>query len=85
MEQFLVRKSAPHSEVQHLVNHLKEVPLKKKSIANRGAYKNALSLYMHVNRKEAGHCKQLMPKKAIEQGPGAPLQGVTVALAGGVS
>ena len=40
MERYLVHKSAPQSEVQHLVNHLKEVPLKKKSIAKRGAYKN---------------------------------------------
>ena len=40
MERFLVRKSAPQSEVQHLVNHLKVFPLKKKSIAKRGAYKN---------------------------------------------
>ena len=40
MERFLVRKSAPQSEVQHLVNHLKEVPLKKKSIAKRAPYKN---------------------------------------------
>ena len=31
-----------------------------------------------------GHCKQLMPIKGKEQGPGAPLQGVRVALAWGV-
>ena len=35
----MVRKTAPQSEVQHLVDHLKEVPLKKKSIGSGAPYK----------------------------------------------
>ena len=39
---------------------------------------------LDMNLKEVGHCKQWMSINRKEQGPGAPLRGVTAALAWGV-
>ena len=66
MERFLVRKSAPQSEVQHLVNHPKEVPLKKKSIAKRGAYKNNPSKFEPMSGPETN--LTLIPGRVWQMG-----------------